>query len=192
MSQYPNAAEGVKKIYISQLIAIAAAVLVVIPWIGFIGTVLAIVGLVFYILGLKKAGADGDGYNKAFTYVVISLVLTFVKAIVSFIPIVGPILSKVLNIVSSVLDLLALNAVITTTCGLLGNVGAAELAENGQSVWTMCMVCTVISIVCNLLGLIPLINILAGIVGFIAAIFSIVAMIRYIIFLNKAATALGA
>lgn len=192
MSQYPNAAEGVKKIYISQLIFIAALILAAIPLLGTIGRILKIVACVIYLMGLKKAGEDGDGYNKAFTYEIVNIVFVLVIVIVSLIPLIGGILGTVLGIITSIIDLLVLNTVITTTGGLLRNVGATDIAENGQSVWTMYIICTVISIICSLLSVIPLINILAGIVAFIVTIVLLVALIRYIIFLNKAATALGA
>ncbi len=193
MSQYPNAAVGVKKIFTSQIISIIAALIMIIPLIGpLVGCILAIVGFVFYIMGLKKAGEDDEGYNKAVTYVIINIVIAVVSALVSWIPFVGAIISSLLSVVSSVINLVILNTVITTTSGLLSNVGSAELAEKGKSIWKMYLICTVISVVCDLLALIPILGTIAGGVAVVAAIALIVAMVRYMLFLNNSASALGA
>lgn len=104
----------------------------------------------------------------------------------------GSILATLLGVVSSVIDLMIVNTVVTTTGGLLNNVGSADLATKGQSIYKMYMICTIISVICNVLGLIPLINIIAGVVAFVVAIVLIVAWVRYMIYLSKSSSALGA
>lgn len=192
MNQYPNAAAGLQKVFASKMLAIIATVLSAMPHIGFIGNIVAFAGFVLYLMGLKKAGEDAESYNKAVTLVIVNIVIVIVEAVVAFIPFVGSILVKLLYAVSLIIDLMIINTVITTTGGLLNNVGAVDIAANGLNIYKLYVVCTIINVICSVLGLIPLLKNIVGILSFVAFIVMIVVLIRYLIFLYKSASALGA
>lgn len=53
---YPNATHGLERVYQSQVIALVAAVLMIIPVINILAAIALIVSLVLYMIGINEAG----------------------------------------------------------------------------------------------------------------------------------------
>ena len=59
---YPNATHGLERVYQSQVIALVAAVLMIIPVINMLAAIALIVSLVLYMIGINEAGKDDGLY----------------------------------------------------------------------------------------------------------------------------------
>ncbi|MGN0325010.1 MAG: hypothetical protein ACI4DW_01780 [Lachnospiraceae bacterium] len=189
MGQYPNAGEGIKKVFIGEILAVVGVLL---SWIPLVGLLIIIAAYVLTLMGLKKAGEDQQDYNKAVTLILINIVVSVLGTILGFIPAIGGILSTLASIASTVITLLVVYQVIMTSNGLLDSIGAADISGKGKTVWGLYLVCNIIGIICSILNKIPLLNILSGIISIIVGIVSLVAGIMYLIYLNKTSKALGA
>lgn len=182
MKQYPNAAEGLRLMFIGQILVIVGTLLI---WVPFVGSLIVIAGTVAGLLGIYKAGADDENYRGALVFQVISLVVGVVNGFLG-----DGILSSLLGIVSMVLSLLVVYTVCNTTSNLLHSLGNEPLAERGQTVIKLYMACTAVSIVCQVLGIVPILNIIAGLVMVVAAIVQVVGYVMYLLFLNGSSKAL--
>ncbi|MGN0578311.1 MAG: hypothetical protein ACI4J4_06795 [Ruminiclostridium sp.] len=189
---YPNAAKGLKMMFWAEIAAIIAAVFSVIPLIGVIGKLAAIACGVISIVGVYTAGKDNEGYKKAFTFTIVSLIGSIIGACLGFIPVLGTILASLVSIACSILDLLVTYYIITTSANILRGIGANAIADKGMNVWKLVMLCTIAGAILSLLALIPIINIIADVLAVIVGIVQIVASILYLIFLYNSYKALGA
>ena len=70
---YPNATHGLERVYQSQVIALVAAVLMIIPVINILAAIALIVSLVLYMIGINEAGKDDENYKTAFTLIIVQL-----------------------------------------------------------------------------------------------------------------------
>lgn len=193
---YPNAAKGLKMMFWAAIASIIAAVFSAIPVIGIIGQLATIACSVISILGVYTAGKDDEGYKKAFIFTILSFAAAVVAAIISgllgAIPILGPIITKIVQIVCTIFELLITYYVIITSVNILRTIGANEIADKGMNVWQMVMLCTIAGIILGLLAVIPIIDFIAAFLLVIVAIVELVANILYLMFLYKSYKALGA
>lgn len=172
MNRYPNAAEGLKLVFYSQIVSIIA---VLFSWIPVVGVILVLVAGVLNLVGLNKAADDDGGYRTAFQ-------LTIVRIIVNLVGIF--VLETLLSQVASILSLAILYFVCMTTVNLLRGDGDSKLADRGELVWKINLVCTVVSVALYVLAFIPVLNVLAAIAAVVIAIVSLVGAILYLMFLN--------
>ena len=197
--RYPNAAGGLKMLFLAQILAIVSVVVIVVgsvlsvvslgllSFVVILGSLLAIAVSVIGILGLSKAGADDEGYRGVIVFVVVSLVLGIVA---DRLPEGLSFLGSLLGIVESILSFLVVNAVCQTTSNLLYSQGNNVLAERGATVCKLYLICTAVDVVCTVVGVIPIVNILAGLAGFVGSIVAIVGYILYLSFLSSSSNAL--
>lgn len=184
MRTYPRAADGLKKMFIAEILVIIGSLL---AWIPLLGSVLSIVGGILCLVGLHTAGGDDEGYRSAFTLSIINIVLTVILVFVAAVPILGSLLS----IVSSLISLAVIFYVCRTTSNLCSATGHEDVARKGNTVWTINLVCTIVSVVLSLLILIPIVNVLAAVAMLVVAIVELVGYILYLIFLYKGSAALA-
>ena len=180
---YPNAAAGLKTVFQSQIVGLAASVLLFIPLVNFLAVIALLVAFVLYLIGLNQCAKQDEGYKTAFTLVIVNLVVNLLG---NFIP--GAI-GTILSLVGDVLSLAALYFVCTTTNRLLGNLRAPQqVIDRGIVVWKINVICTIVAIVCELLSMIPVnsLQLLASIVSLIAAIAQVVGTVLYVLFLRDA------
>ena len=184
MNQYPNAAGGLRLMFVAQILVIVGTLLI---WVPLVGPVIVIVGGVVQLLGLYKAGTDDEGYRTALLITAVNLVVSLIS---QFLFSNGGVMSSLLGIVGDVLGLAAIYFVCTTTSNLLHAVGEEGLSERGGTVIKIYTVCTVVSVVCSVLSVVPVLNILAALVSIVAAIALLVGYIMYLLFLNSSSKAL--
>ncbi len=108
--KYPNAYQGVKKIFTAEILSLIGSVCMIVVAIfaivslasiaassgdgllvggagalvfGIAGFVLMLISLILLMVGTKRASKDEGLFNKAFLFILFSLILTFVASIVS-------------------------------------------------------------------------------------------------------------
>lgn len=188
MNQYSNAGAGLKKMFIAQIGAIVCTILAVIPVIGLIGGIGALVFAIISLVGLYGAGKDIAGCKKAFILTIINIVVSIVAGLFGS----SAIMSALFGVVDSVLSFLVVYFVCNSVAEVLTQIGAADVAATGVTVWKVNLGCYIATIVIAILAVVPLLNVIAAIAGFVVLIVSIVAAILYMMFLNKSYQALGA
>ena len=177
---YPNATHGLERVYQSQVIALVAAVLMIIPVINMLAAIALIVSLVLYMIGINEAGKDDENYKTAFTLIIVQLLNSLIGGVI-------------FDLVNEALALAVLYFVCITTNKLLKNIGAdGRITDRGVVVWKINVICTIVEVVCTLLALIPSasLQLLAAVVTLVTAIAQIVGSILYILYLRDATTAL--
>lgn len=112
---YPNATHGLERVYQSQVIALVAAVLMIIPVINILAAIALIVSLVLYMIGINEAGKDDENYKTAFTLIIAQLVISVLNSLIG---------GVIFDLVNEALALAVLYFVCITTNKLLKNIGA--------------------------------------------------------------------
>ena len=195
MRTYPNAAQGLHKVFLAQILLVIGVVLVLISFsslgllvvMGMVAAILVVVSGILNLVGLYQARQDDQGYANAFSLSIAILVINVLSNLVGSETFLGSLLS----LAASVLNLAVLYLVCATTSLLLGSLGREELARKGHTAWMVNLVCTIVSVACGLLAFIPLLNLLAMPVLWITMIVSLVGSVMYLIFLYQASKALA-
>lgn len=187
MENYQNAGAGIKKMFIATLGTVICTVLVIIPIVNIIAAIGALVFAILSMVGLYGAGKDIEGCKKAFTLTIVNIVVSIVGSFFK-----TGILNALVSIVGYVLSFLVVYLVCTSVSEVMKQVGAAEVAQKGETVWKINAVCYGVLAVVAILGLLPALSVIAGAAAIIVAIVSLIALVLYMIFLNKSSQALGA
>ena len=121
---YPNATHGLERVYQSQVIALVAAVLMIIPVINMLAAIALIVSLVLYMIGINEAGKDDENYKTAFTLIIVQLVISVLNSLIGGVifDLVNEALALLALIPSASLQLLA--AVVTLVTAIAQIVGS--------------------------------------------------------------------
>lgn len=188
MNNYPNVGSGLKKMFIAQVGAVICVVLAVIPFINIIAAIGAIVFAVISMVGLYGTGKDIEGCKLAFTITIINIVISILASLFSG----STFLSLLFSIAGEVCSFLVVYFVCTSVGTALKEIGAADVAAKGESIWKINFVCYAASIVISILALIPVLSVIAGVVSIVVGIIAIVAGVLYMIFLYKSYQAFGA
>lgn len=168
MTDYSTAGNGLKKVFIGEILAIFS-------FIPLLGGILALVGGILSLVGLYQASKVAYGYRTAFQLSIASIVVELLGVFIPGVSLVGVILS-----------IAVVYFVCMATGELLVEKGDSQTAAKGQFVWKLYAVCGVIVLVCTLVAFIPGAAILAAVVLLPTAIASLVAGIQYLIFLYRA------
>lgn len=188
MNQFPNAGDGLKKMFIASLGAIICSVCAIIPLINLIAALAAIVFLVISLIGLNSLGKDIEDCKKAFILTIVRMVVSFFASLLSKVAVVG----ALLDIADSVIALLVVYFVCIPVSKVLSQIGAADAANLGQTVWKLNLVCYVIAIVAGILAVIPALAALVLVISIAVLIAGLVGLIMYTVFLYKSYQAFGA
>ena len=132
MGTYSNVAKGLKLVFVAEIVAIAAAVFAMIPFIGVIGSIASVVCAIIVLVGIKTAGADAEGYNKAFNLSIANIIVSIASAVLGLIPIIGPIIAGLLEAVSLVLTFLVVKHICTTTTQLIKQLKVYSVKPTGN------------------------------------------------------------
>ena len=176
----PNAAKGLKWMFIAEILAIVSIPLVFI----LIGGLTALAATVLNLVGLYTATHDDAGYFPALYAAVADLVLGVIGNALK-----QGVLRSLLSVISTVLGLFIVYQVVTTTRNLMAGRDPA-LEQRGNTVIKVYFGCTVISVVCAVLAIIPILNIIALAVGAVSEIVMVVGYVFYLMFLYGASKAL--
>ena len=211
---YPNAADGVKKMFKAQLIeilgtvflALAAiftimlsssekagaandadsflAVMMIVSIVAFSG--LMIVAAVMHLIGLVRAGRDERAFRTALFAVFINLI--FIVTGMVFSGLKNGTVSSLMNLFSTIMDMIAFIFVIQGIRNLAIELGNDKLDRMGDNIFKIILAVLVLEFIANIIVLISgghTSGIVAGVVYLIAAILSFVQYIIYLIFLAR-------
>jgi len=184
-SEYVTAGNGLKKMFIGEIVALISALVAFIPVLGLLGIVGTIVGAVIILVGLNATCPAHDNYKNALYMVIAGIVLNILSGFLG-----AGIFKSLVVIVSSIVAFLQTYFICTASGELLAAKGDGYQADRAVLIWKLYALCTVVSIVCTLVAGIPVIEFLAGVAGIIAGIVEVVAMVLYVIFLYKASESL--
>ena len=205
MNQYFNAAQGLKKMFISQVGAIICTVGVAIGAIGAvafaaagslslialfgglagIAGIGAIVFAIISLVGLYGAGKDIGGCKTAFTITIISLCVSVLGSLFKS----SAALAMLFALAGYVLSFLQTYYVCTSVSEVMSSIGAQDVANQGAVVWKIYLACNILLAVMKILEKITVLALLTSVANLVV---SLVGLIMYMIFLNKSYKALGA
>lgn len=181
MVKYPNAASGIKKMFLSRMVGIIGVVLAFTPSIGpFFTLVCAIAATIFNVWGILEASKDHNGYQTALVFTVADLIFTVVRTFIS-----DGAVSSVLAFAGDVMEIAVLYYICKTTGELLRDLKNYGLADKGDRVWNINKTCLIIMALCLVVAFIPILNILAAITSLIVAVVTIYAAVVYLIYLYQ-------
>lgn len=214
-NQLARAGQGLRKIYLSQVLSILAMVCAILlavaalftlgSAVGYgddlataggagltviltIGTLaLMLVSFIFYLMGLSKAGDAHPSFKTAMTVVIASIVVAVVSSFVK-----EGFFAVVLDIVSTALEVAAVHFVCEGASELLRSVGEDALAVKGDNVRAIHLICGGIEILCALLECISALSGAASILTGVGGIAGLVGLVMYMIFLKKSSVCLSA
>ena len=204
--RFPNALEGVKKIYKAEIIALIGAVVgFVAALLSLIGmqsgglggmavagvliiamSVLFIIGFIMNIVGLNKAKPDEENFKYALYMVLIGIILSIVVGATKE----GTLIHTLGESISKICNLLVNYLVATALMNLAEKLGDTAVAQKAKSVRTLLTIVWVIALVLQVLG--DAFTSKAGIIAFVLTLIaSIIEIIAYIVYLGLLSKARG-
>ena len=204
--RFPNALEGVKKIYkaeiiglIGALIGIVAAILALAgasageDGLGLVAVggilliamaVLLVISFIMNLVGLNKAKPDEENFKYALYMVLIGIILSIVVGATKE----GTLIHTLGESISKICNLLVNYLVATALLNLANRLGDAAVAQKAKSVRTLLTIVWVIALVLNVMGdvLTSKAGIIAVVLALIASVVEIIAYIVYLGLLSKA------
>ena len=199
--RFPNALEGVKKIYKAEIIGLIGAL------IGFVAAILALAGasagedglglvavggiliiamavllvisFIMNLVGLNKAKPDEENFKNALYMVFAGIVLSIVVGATQE----GTLIHTLGESLSNICNLLVNYLVATALLNLANRLGDAAVAQKAKSVRTLLTIVWVIALVLNVMG--DVLTSKAGIIAVVLALIaSVVEIIAYIVYLG--------
>lgn len=202
--QFPNALEGVKKIYKAEIIALIGAIAgFVAALLGVIGaqsgsmgglavagvliiamSVLFIIAFIMNIVGLNKAKPDEENFKNALYMVFAGIVLSIVVGATKD----GTLLHTLGESLGNICNLLVNYLVATALMNLANRLGDAAVAQKAKSVRSLLTVVWIIALVLQVLGdtFTSKAGMIAVVLALIASVIEIIAYIVYLGLLSKA------
>ena len=203
--QFPNAFNGVKKIYTAEILGLIGAACAIITAImaivgaageslgaiavagvfGVASAVLMIISFILNIVGVGRAAKDEPAFKTALYALIIGIIASIVLGAFqssSFISSLGSTVSKVMEFVASYF-------ICTGIINLADKLNDASVSAKGQRVRSLLVIVWIISAVVGLIsGIVNsgAVSVIGGILGIVAAILAIVAYIMYLGLLSKA------
>lgn len=211
--RFPNAYNGVKKIYTAEILAvIAAAALLIVALLGFglkdidvenidaaqagsVGGILiltlaagviSIVSLIMMIVGLNQAKLDEPAFRTALILSVVSLVLAVVG---TFIESSNEVAGSFISIATSVLSLASTIFIVKGIINLAEQLTRGDMVERGNTLIKIIIGVNIIGIVTGLIGAIIKVeenSTIALILSLVSTIASIAALVIYLVYLSHA------
>lgn len=142
MSGYTQAAQGLRKMFLAEILMIAGVLTA--PLV--VGVIPALVGQVVYLMGLYQARQDNPDYGSAFTLTLVGLAARFLAGLWS-----ESRLESLLDLLASILSFVVVYLICSATGVLLGSLGQDGLARMGRTVWMVNLVCVLVRAVMVLL-----------------------------------------
>lgn len=211
---FPNAANGVKKIFTSQVLDIVSAIIFVIMAITSIvtvlsavnenagatvgfglgsivlalgGTVVAIVAAILMLVGVIKAGKDDQNFKTALAFIVLGIVAAVIGSCFQS---SNVFVYNICSTISKIADLCTTCYIIMGVISLAEQLGETAVAEKGKSLFKVILAVYVISILGMACYTVFYFNsafaVIGGVILCISYIVSIVAYFLFISLLLKA------
>lgn len=190
MGRYPSAAAGLRLIFLSYLLTLAAPLVAPLTArVPLLDLLLSLAIMALLLAGLFRAGRDHGRYRGGLLFAALSFLLGLVSGFLSEDQLAGP-AGVLLDMVSLLLGLLMVYAVCGATSGLLRGADCEELSRRGILVLRIYAVCTAVTIVCQLLRAAAPVYLFAGLANAIANLVQFVNTILLMLFLYQSSKAL--
>lgn len=208
---FPNAFEGVKKLFTSEILSLIAALCTLIAGIagvvavaslaaqsagGTIGggiavvifgigsAVLFIIAYILKLVGLKKGGNDEPRFQQAFLIAIFALILQVVASILNSLSVGNGVVDNIVQIFATVAEILITVYVINGVQNLAVRLGNENMLEGGNKLLYIIIVVYVLAAIATLIPVFFGANpASATISGIFAIVSSILNIIAYIVFL---------
>ena len=214
--KFPDAYQGIKKIFTAELLSLIGSACMIIFAIfglvtvaayqansadalvagsigtiifGLAGGVLALIGLIFLLIGTKRASIDEPVFNNAFMFIILSLVLTVASTIISSIWATG-IWDNVSTTVANIFSVFAMIYIINGIQNLASKLDRPDMVTMGNTYMILMIIVYAIQIIARIIpaffGANATTSTAAGVLSLVAEIFALVVYIIYLIYLGKA------
>ena len=194
MIKYPYAAKGIKLLFVSELINIAATIISNFPTLEIFGNVILIISLLIAFAGIYIARQDRmTGYTGAMNLTFASIVIAVLQLVIDTNSV--NVTNAIIATVSTISIYGSIYFVCTATSKLLRDVNNFSTADLGLKVWHLMKIFLILSIFCCVFMFIAIFNstllkILT--IGMIVMIvLSVISSIMYLVFLNKSSKSLS-
>ena len=178
MVKYPNAASGIKKVFLAKIIGVIGVPLAFIPGIGaLLLMTCTVAATIFNVWGILEASKDHNGYQTALVFTVADLIFSIVDTFNA--------ISSVLSFAGNVMNIAVLYYICKSTGDLLRDVKNYGLANKGDHVWNVNKTCLIVMAVCLVVAFIPILNILAAFTTLVVLVVTIYASVVYLIYLYQ-------
>ena len=211
--KFPNAFDGIKKLFTAEILEIVSIVAGVIAGIAgaiaygtdqtghpeavgapaaiaavvaIIAAILLIASAIISFLGINNASKDEPEFKNAVTAVIVTIVLSVISG---FLPDSLKVVSALIDTVNTCLSVYISYTVVKGICNLAAQLNNAEMVERGNRVITYIIVAALLGAIADFVQTVwikdPKAN-LNVILGAVILIFGLVKGVAYIIYLSKA------
>lgn len=172
MVKYPNAASGIKKVFLAKIIGVIGVPLAFIPGIGaLLLMTCTVAATIFNVWGILEASKDHNGYQTALVFTVADLIFSIVDTFID-----NNAISSVLSFAGNVMNIAVLYYICKSTGDLLRDVKNYGLVNK---------TCLIVMAVCLVVAFIPILNILAAFTTLVVLVVTIYASVVYLIYLYQ-------
>lgn len=213
MLNYPNAAQGVKKLYVAEILSLIGSIILGagivfgidglfndVAWMALLSValigaagVLLLISSINNLVGLSKASKDDQGYKVAFWMMIISMILSIIFCSISGVAktmVSMNILANFCLNMSTVLELLSILLAIRTTEKLLVLKGDAILAATGEVSLFLMIAPFVVTVLLRIITFFTP-AIIDTILSIVATVVQVFGYLMYLSFLSAAKIRLG-
>ena len=186
MSNYPNAGDGLRKIYLAAIGSIVCSFITIIPMIPMlqlVGAIGAIVCGVITLIGFYQAGKDIEGCKAAFVLQIIALVINVLDSFTD--------MPVFLSVVAGIVPVVAISLMCWSVSNVLKDIGADRIAKQGMVAMFTYIGCSVLTIVLEMCILIIIAYDGLGLYLLLTLVIAIVELFFYLRFLKNAAEQFG-
>ena len=183
MRNYPNAGDGLRKIYLAAIGSIVCSFIMIVPMVEFVGAIGVIVCSVITLIGFYQAGKDIEGCKAAFILQIIALIVNILDTFTS--------LPAFMSFVSEILPVVAICLMCWSVSNVLKEIGADKIAKQGMVAMITYIGCRVVSIVLQMCILIIIAYDGLGLYLLLTLVIAIVELFFYLRFLKNAAEQFG-
>ena len=214
--KFPNAYQGVKKIFTAEILSLIGAACMIIFAVfgvvalagmaaasgdtaltggiglavfGLAGGILSLIGLLFLMIGTKRAAQDEPIFNQAYMYILCSLILTLASIIISSIWLYGT-WDNMSTTVANILAMIATIFIINGVQNLAKQLNRPDMVATGNTYMILLIVVYAVQIIVRILpvffGANAATSRVVGILSLAAEIVSLIVYILYLVCLGKA------
>ena len=214
--KFPNAYQGVKKIFTAEILSLIGAACMIIFAVfgvvalagmatasgdtaltggiglavfGLAGGILSLIGLVFMLVGTKRAAQDEPIFNQAYMYILCSLILTLASIIISSIWIYGT-WDNMSSTIANILAMIATIFIVNGVQSLANKLNRPDMVAQGNTYMILLIIGYAIQIIVRVIpvffGAGAATSIVVGILSLAAEVFALIVYILYLVFLGKA------
>lgn len=196
-NKYPNAGNGLWKMFIAQLGMLVSPILMIVPFINLLIPFALIGFMVYDLVGLYQVGKD---IRECKVAAIMQIVLTVLSIMDNFFNL-SQIVSSGISIASTVINVVTIYLVCSSIAKVMKELNFDSAAKQAMRTWWIYLACGIIEIVIGIVMVITAVGVVmntgltAGIIlileTLVMFVVSLISSIFYVIFLKNSAEHLG-